>query len=214
MPEKPPSAVRSLITLSRHIVVMLGKIVADPVQLAALRRELDLPANPGIDTAAITRQLQDADQTLKTGQDMDDDALQASNAVLDLLMRGKTLADTITLIVGGEIPVDRGSIPDLISEVIGFALCEHMRHHNPLAYVSLRALMFGYEEADRLPRLNMSAVYRRLTGADNPKALTTFDSPELASGLIVPAATLLLNYLIGKLTPDEVKIARLKDGTK
>ena len=214
MPEKTPSAVRSLITLSRHIVVMLGKIVADPVQLAALRRELDLPANPGIDTAAITRQLKDADQTLQAGQDMDDDALQASNAVLDLLMRGNKLAQTVQMIIGNDIQLDPDIISDLFFEVIGFALCEHLRHHNPLNYVFLRTLMFGYEEADRLPRLNMSAVYRRLTGADNPKALTTFDSPELASGLIVPLSTLLLNYLIAKLIPDEVKIARLKDGTK
>jgi hypothetical protein len=218
MADKIPGSVRVLSEFLRKLIALLRKIAANETQFHALQAELGLP--PTEYNADSIRQVSDKlteiDGKLAAGDNQSDEDFSADAEIIDLVVRGKAFVQIVEVAFSGDrYNGDARTAVDISIELFGVLSTEWMRVHVPIAWASMRLVMFGYERVEELPRLDPFTIFDRLTGNRTRTRQNSFEALDIIGGFGIPAVVVALNVLIdyfSEMKPEE--LAALPDGKK
>jgi hypothetical protein len=211
--DRPPSALRGLVSFSRELVIGLRRMIADPTLIEATRLAVGLPPSTAPpDSAGSEAKFAEIERKLSEFDDRPDEEFALDEQVAEFLLGGKHFAQVLELMMPGKPADDPRTYLDLAYAVATIFASEWLlRPRVPWLYAAIRLLMLGYERVEDLPRFDPFQIFDRLTRRTQTRT-PGFGPVEAFGGLAVPVLVVIANVLASKVN-DPARIPALKKGT-
>ena len=217
MPDQTHSVAAKLLVFSRELVTYLSRTVKDPELMASVRKELNLPPpTQPMDDGAVNAKFVEIDRSLQEQESRPAEDLTFDEALGELLAGGKKIAELVEVMFHGKDASDPRTYGDIAYALATMYGSEwFLRRRSPIAFAIVRALMYGYERVEDVPRFDPFFIFDNINRSKPFTRVPGFGPVETIGGLVVPTVLIVLSELLSQLSDeDRIHELRLEKGAK